>query len=323
MNLPVHGTRRAALALLLSLAALVGACGGGDPVVPFEPRRVLAFGDENSVITTQGRKYTINALTTETNDVKTINCAGNLLWVQRLAANFGLIFPDCNPDGVADPRSRIYATAGALVADLTEQVDLHLATDTFSEKDLVTLFVGQNDVLEQYGQYPAVSKTQLLSGAYAAGLALAGQVGRIADAGGKVVVSTVPDLSYSPFALKENESSGDSTRSVLLHDLVAEFNEGLRVGISKQSGSQVAIMLTDELVQAMARFPTSYGGMINVTDAACDEALAATVELCTTDTLISGADAARYLWADDTHLGPTGHQYLGSLAATRARGNPF
>lgn len=323
MNLPVHGTRRAALALLLGLTALVGACGGGDPVVPFEPRRVLAFGDENSLITTQGRKYTVNALTTETNDVKTIDCAGNLLWVQRLAANFGLTFPDCNPNGVADPRSRIYASAGAVVADLTEQVDLHLATDTFSDKDLVTLFVGQNDVLEQYGQYPAVSKPQLLSGAYAAGLALAGQVSRIADAGGKVVVSTVPDLSFSPFALKENESSGDSTRSALLHDLVAEFNEGLRVGISGQSGSEVAIMLTDELVQAMARFPSSYGGMTNVTDAVCDETLAATVELCTTDTLISGAVATSYLWADDIHLGPTGHQYLGSLAATRARGNPF
>jgi outer membrane lipase/esterase len=323
MNLQVPGTRRAALALLLGLAALISACGGGDPVVAFEPRRVLAFGDENSLITAEGRKYTVNALTTETNDVKTINCAGNTLWVQRLASNFGLTFPDCNPDAVPDPRSRIYAAAGAIVADLPGQIDLHLATDTFSEKDLVTLFVGQNDVLEQYSQYPGVSKEQLLSGAYAAGLALAGQVSRVADAGGKVIVSTVPDLSVSPFALKENETSGDSTRSALLRDLVAKFNEGLRVGISKLSGSQVAIMLTDELVQAMSRFPTSYGGMTNVTDPVCDEALAATVELCTTDTLVSGGDAARYLWADDTHLGPTGHQYIGSLAATRARSNPF
>ena len=51
MNLLAHGTRRAVLALALGAAALLGACGGGDPVVPFEPRRVLAFGDENSVIT--------------------------------------------------------------------------------------------------------------------------------------------------------------------------------------------------------------------------------------------------------------------------------
>lgn len=323
MNLLAHGTRRAVLALALGAAALLGACGGGDPVVPFEPRRVLAFGDENSVITTEGRKYTVNALQTGTDDVKTLNCSGNLLWIQRLAINFGLTFPDCNPDGVPDPRSRIYAAAGARVADLSDQVDLHLATDTFSDTDLVTLFVGQNDVLEQYSQYPAVSRAQLEAGAYAAGLALAGQVTRIADAGGKVVVSTVPDLSYSPFARKENDSSGDSTRSALIRDLVAEFNEGLRVGISTLSGAQVAIMLTDELVQAMARFPTSYGGMTNVTEAVCDEALAASVELCTTDTLISGGDASRYLWADDTHLGPNGHQYVGSLAATRARGNPF
>lgn len=323
MNLQVSAIRRAALALVLGMATLIGACGGGDPVVPFEPRRVLAFGDENSLITSEGRKYTVNALTAETNDVKSLNCAGNLLWVQRLASSFGLTFPDCNPDGVPDPRSRIYATAGARVTDLSDQIDLHLATDTFSEKDLVTLFVGQNDVLEQYAQYPGVPRDQLQASARAAGLALAGQVSRIADAGGKVVVSTVPDLSVSPFALKENENSGDSTRSALLRDLVAKFNEGLRVGISSQSGSQVAIMLTDELVQAMSRFPSSYGGMTNVTTAVCDETLAASVELCTTDTLISGGDAARYLWADDTHLGPTGHLYIGSLASTRARANPF
>lgn len=323
MNLQAPATRRAAMAFVLALATLIGACGGGDPVVPFEPRRVLAFGDENSVITAEGRKYTVNALTSETNDVKTLNCAGNPLWVQRLASSFGLTFPDCNPDGVPDPRSRIYAAAGARVADLAEQIDLHLATDTFSEKDLVTLFVGQNDVLAQYAQYPGVPREQLEASMYAAGVALAGQVSRIADAGGKVLVSTAPDLSVSPFARKENENTGDSTRSVLLRDLVARFNEGLRVGISKLSGSQVAIMLTDELVQGMARFPTSYGGMTNVTTAVCDATIAVTVELCTTDTLISGGDAARYLWADDTHMGPTGHQYIGALAATRSRANPF
>ena len=31
------------------------------------------------------------------------------LWVQRLASGFGLVFPDCNPNAVADLRSRIYA----------------------------------------------------------------------------------------------------------------------------------------------------------------------------------------------------------------------
>ena len=40
------------LALALGAMALLSACGGGDPVVPFEPTRVLAFGYENSLIIT-------------------------------------------------------------------------------------------------------------------------------------------------------------------------------------------------------------------------------------------------------------------------------
>ena len=323
MNLLVNGPRRAALALLIGAAALLASCGGGTQVEPFAPTRVLAFGDENSVITAQGRKYTVNGLKTDANGVKSLDCDVNALWVQRLASGFGLLFPDCNPNALPDLRSRIYAQAGTKVADLAAQVDQHLATDTFSSKDLVTLLTGQNDVLEQYAQYPGVPKAQLLSNVYEAGLALARQVSRIADAGGKVLISTVPDLAYSPFAIAENTDTGDSTRGALLGELVAKFNEGLRVGIAKESGEQVAIMLTDELVQAMAKFPVSYGGMININAPVCDKAQAATVDLCTTDTLVTGGDALKYLWADDKHLSPNGHIYLGSLAGTRARANPF
>jgi len=323
MKLLVNGPRRAVLVLLLGSAALLASCGGGTQVEPFQPTRVLAFGDENSVITAQGRKYTVNGLKTDANGVKTVDCDINALWVQRLASGFGLLFPDCNPNAVADLRSRIYAQAGTKVADLAAQVDQHLATDTFSGKDLVTLLTGQNDVLDQYAQYPGVPKAQLLSNVYEAGLALARQVSRIADAGGKVLVSTVPDLAYSPFAIAENTDTGDSTRGALLGELVAKFNEGLRVGIAKESGEEVAIMLTDELVQAMAKFPVSYGAMTNVIAAVCDKALAATVDLCTTDTLVIGGEALKYLWADDRHLSPNGHLYLGNLAATRSRANPF
>lgn len=324
MNLLVNSPRRAMLALLLGTAAFLASCGGGTQVEPFQPTRVLAFGDENSVITAQGSKYTVNGLKTDANGVKTLDCDVNALWVQRLASGFGLLFPDCNPNAVADLRSRIYAEAGdKKVADLAAQVAQHLQTDTFSSKDLVTMFVGQNDVLAQYAQYPGVPKAQLLSNVYEAGLALARQVSLVADSGGKVLVSTVPDLAYSPFAIAENTDTGDSTRGALLGELVAKFNEGLRVGIAQESGEQVAIMLTDELVQAMAKFPVSYGGMTNVIAPVCDKTLAATVDLCTTDTLVTDGDALKYLWADDRHLSPNGHIYLGSLASNRSRANPF
>jgi outer membrane lipase/esterase len=322
MNLLVNGTRRVVLALSLGAAALLSSCGGGTPVVAFVPARVLAFGDENSVITSDGRKFTVNALI-DSNGAKVIDCGSNGIWVQRLAASYGLVFPECNPNSVSDPRSRIFAEAGARVADLILQVDQHLATDTFSGTDLVTLFAGQHDVLDQYAQYPGVDKSQLLAAVNDSGRALAAQVSRIAAAGGKVLVSTVPDLGLTPFALKENVGAGDVTRSTFLSALSEQFNQGLRLGLQNENGNQVAIMLTNELVQTMVKFPTNYAGMTNVTDAVCDATKVATVDLCTTDTLVTDGTATSYLWADDTHLSPNGHTYVGSLAASRTRANPF
>lgn len=315
--------RRTALVLAIGASALLSACGGGDPVVPFVPDRVLAFGDENSVLTTDGRKYTVNALSTDANGVKTISCAANPLWIQQLASSYGLVFPECNPNAVPNPASRIYAAEGATVSDLAAQVDQHLAGDTFSSKDLVTLFVGQHDVLDLYAQYPTTGAEQLTAAARAAGVALAAQVSRIADAGGKVLVSTAPEIALSPFAAAEDLAAGDKTRSALLTALVAKFNEGLRVGIAGENGAEVAIMLTNELMQTMYKFPTSFSGMSNVTSAACDGALAATVLDCTADTLVTGATSTTHLWADDTHLSPNGHAFIGSLAASRTRANPF
>lgn len=323
MNLSVNLLRRGALGAAFAAAMLLASCGGGDPVVEFVPDRVLAFGDEDSVITADGRKYTVNAFQADTSAGKVLDCAANAIWVQRLASSYGLVFPQCNPTDVADPRSRIYAVAAAKVADLAAQVDQHLATDTFSGKDLVTLTVGQHDVLEQYERYPGVGTAELLQEVFNAGQVLAAQVSRIAAAGGKVLVSTVPDVGLSPYAINENTTSGDSTRAAFISQLVAKFNEGLRVGIQDETGDEVALMLTDELVQTMVRFPASYGGMTNVTSAVCDPAKAATVDLCTTDTLVSGGSAVQYLWADDIHLSPNGHAYVGSLAGSRTRANPF
>lgn len=323
MNLSVNLLRRGALGAALAASMLLASCGGGDPVVEFVPDRVLAFGDEDSIITADGRKYTVNAFQTDTTAGKILDCAANAIWVQRLASSYGLVFPQCNPNDVADPRSRIYAVAGAKVADLAAQVDQHLATDTFSGKDLVTLAIGQHDVIEQYERYPDVGTVELLQEVFDAGQVLALQVSRIAAAGGKVLVSTVPDVGLSPYAINENTTTGDSTRAAFISQLVAEFNKGLRVGIQDETGDKVALMLTDELVQAMAKFPASYGGMTNVTSAVCDPAKAATVDLCTTDTLVTGGSASLYLWADDIHLSPNGHAYVGSLAGSRTRANPF
>ncbi|MFT3666830.1 esterase [Piscinibacter sp.] len=322
MNFSAFAPRRAALAFTLGLATLLASCGGGDPVKAFEPRRVLAFGDEYSVITPAGRKYGINAMVADSGGVKTLSCVTNPLWVQRLAASHGLVFPECNPDNVADPASRIYAAEGATVADLAAQIDQHLAADSFSDRDLVTLLVGQHDLLALYASYPATPSAELVAAAKAAGGALAAQVVRVADAGGKVLVSTVPSLSVMPFARADDVTAGDNSRTKLLKEMVDAFNGGLRLGIAKENGSEVALMLTNELMDTMYKYPSSYA-MSNSLVVACDAALAPALIDCSTDTLVTGATSTSHLWADDRHFGPQGHAYIGTLAANRVRTNPF
>ena len=94
-KLPVRLAARGCAFAVFAAAALLAACGGGDQVDPFKPTRVLAFGDELSVIEADGRKYSINAFKqitatdgTVTDDPTTLDCARNPLWVQNVASSF-------------------------------------------------------------------------------------------------------------------------------------------------------------------------------------------------------------------------------------------
>ncbi len=191
-------------AAAIGIAALLAACGGGDPLEEFRARRVLALGDETSVITSAGSKYTVNALQA---DNVTLDCAANPIWVQIVASSFGLVFPQCNPNNVAAPASRILAAPGAKVADVTRQIDAHLASDSFGSKDLVTMLVGRHDVLDIYRRFPTISRAQAELEARAAGAALAVQVNRVAAAGGKVLLGKVLDLGQTPFGLAEKAAN--------------------------------------------------------------------------------------------------------------------
>ncbi len=318
LNMKRAGRRAAAAGLA---AALLASCGGGDRVEDFEPTRLLVFGDETSVLddsasSANGRKYGVNALAA---DNTTLDCANNRIWVQYLASSFGLVLPQCNPNASPDPKSRIYAQPGHKVADVVAQIDAHLLMDTFVGTDLVTVLAGANDILAQYALFDGSNEAALKQTLQAAGDALAGQVNRIANAGGKVLIATVPDLGLTPFAITEN--STNAGRAALLTRLTAAFNERVRAGI-ENNGRKIGLLLFDELVQTLAKFPSSHG-IANVTVGVCDPLKAATLEQCTTQTLVTDGNANTYLWADATHLSPRGHTSLGQSAVTRASNNPF
>jgi len=319
MKMLKHGARQSGRALFcVAVLAALTACGGGgtSQVVTFAPTRVIAFGDETSVITTQGKKYSVNAIDSTTS---LLNCQGNPNWVQSLAAGFGMVFAQCNPSNLAAPQGLMYAQVGAKVADVQAKIDAHFAISRFGEKDLVAVLVGANDLLELYNQFPAQSQSSLLDAARERGRALAAQINRIANAGGRVLAVTVPDQGLTPFALKEKANKSDTDRAAFLSSLTTEFNTQMRLNLL-EDGRRIGLVLADESIQAIVKYPSAFG-FANVSEGACLTTIS--VPDCSTDTLVSGSTGETWLWANDTLLGPGGQTRLGSLALSRARNNPF
>ncbi|MDC8784608.1 SGNH/GDSL hydrolase family protein [Roseateles koreensis] len=303
----------------LSIAALAGlsACGGGtSQIQPFAPTRIITFGDETSLVTSEGKKYGINGLNATT---AALDCSVNPIWVQTLANSFGLVFKECNPNQFATPNGLMYASVGAKVADFKNKLDAHFAISTFGPKDMVTVMVGANDILELYADYPTQSHDALMDEVRVRARNLAAQVNRIANANGRVVLATVLDQGLTPFAIKERNSKGDIDRAAFLTELTHEFNLEMRVNILND-GRLIGLVLADENLQTAVKYPSSFG-FSNVTDAACLTTV--TIDNCTTNTLMSSSSPTTWLWASDNLLSPGGQSRLATLALSRARNNPF
>jgi len=310
-----QGWGQAGLVLLAAAAAMLAGCGGGSSQIePFAPTRIMAMGDEASYLTAEGKKYAVNAVDDTTLALK---CQNNPIWVQALATQFGLVFPQCNPDNVATPKGIMYARPGAKVDGVKAQIDQQFSAGGFTSKDLVAILVGSNDLIDLYRQFPAQNRDTLLASAGERGRALADQVNRVANAGGRVLVVTLPDLGLTPYAAKEKATKTDTDRAALLSALTQAFNSQMRLNVIND-GRMIGLVLGDEMTQAIAKYPEGFG-YANITVGACKVALPD----CTTKTLLDTASADTWLWADDYWLGNGGQNRLGLLAQTRARNNPF
>jgi outer membrane lipase/esterase len=174
-------------------------------------------------------------------------------------------------------------------------------------------------VLELYRQYPALSEETLIAEARARGRRLALVVNRLVGLGVKVIISDLPDMGMTPYALAERAlgGSGGFDRAALISRLTVAFNEQLGVNIVLD-GRFVGLVQAQLRFEAIARFPASFG-LANIWQPICTVALPE----CTTATLLPGAVTGQFLWADDTRLAPGGHAQLATLAADRAQRNPF
>lgn len=307
-----------AAASALTAAVIVAACGGGtSQQEPFIAERVFAFGDDSSALRADGRRYGVNGLDATTS---VFDCRLEPVWVQVIASYYGFVFAECNvATPAAVPKAFMRAAAGAKVADVAAQVEAQAAAGRLRDKDLALVAAGANDVLELYAQYPGVPEAALITEARLRGERLAAAVNRLVNLGARVIVANLPDMGMSPFARAEAAANAGSgfDRGALISRLTTAFNEGLGVKVLLD-GRFVGLAQMNLRTQSAARSPASFG-FSDVSRAVCTVA----PPDCTTATLVTGATAGTFLWADATRLAPGGQGSLATLALERAQRNPF
>ncbi|MEO5688890.1 MAG: hypothetical protein ABIR54_16155 [Burkholderiaceae bacterium] len=305
-----------------SLATLASCGGGTYQVTAFVPARILSFGDESSRLEgAQGLKYSINGVTQGSQQT---DCNVAPIWNQIVANSYALIYADCNVNASPATNAVDLTSVNATVDDVVNKVAAFQAGDTFNYNDLVTIWVGMHDILNEYQANGTGDQAALLSNMRAEGATLANVVNSIAAAGGKVILLTVPSLSDSPFGYAESQR-GDFDRLKLLSDMTTQFNVGLRSNIVND-GSKIGLVLVDDLVHNAARNPAG-NSLIQFPNQTAGCLDTAPLPTCTTDTLrndpSTGQVATNFMWADATHLGSVMQTQIGSQASNRAHTNPF
>ncbi len=340
---PARRALQGAAALLTAL--LLAACGGGEPITQFAPTRMLVLGDEMSVLTGAadtppgpvGRKYSVNAV--QSADPTQINCTTFPLWHQVVAANFGFAYSECNPNGLAVTAAKVYAAPGAKVADMPAQLArASAANGSFGNTDLFMVLVGANDVIELYETVyrpnPGTdSYNAVIAELQARGVRLAAFINELTRAnvgdvnGPKLVVSTIPLMNLTPYAIGQAAANtGVPVLSVLL-DFSNAFNTALRAGDGTDGfrgivndGRFIGLVVLDGILQTGVNDPGAYG-LTNVTQPVCVVALPDCDNVAVD--LQPNGNALTWLWASELWIGPTAHQQLGNFANGRATGNPF
>lgn len=309
-------------------AALLAACGGStSQVISFVPDRLIALGDENSMIVNDGSndgfRYTIN----DRRSSKADKCRAAPIIVQTVATNYGYAFAECNPDQVT-PKAFSFAKAGALIEDpLTGLAAQFAAVAKPGPTDLVTVLIGGNDIIAIYERVRAgtLSDGEAIEEAKRLGRSAAATISAMLTTGARALVMTVPDVSLTPYALKAGKT--DANASSLLNRLSYDFNGSLRTSIVPNDGRYFGLVLADDIVAVMQQNPTTYlEAPYNITDAACTTADVKDCVLTNdtaTSTLVSGATLGNHLWASDRHIGPNAHLRIGQQALARAINNPL
>lgn len=254
-------------------------------------------------------------------------CNVPTIWVQTVAQAFGKGYRSaCTLSANAGAES--YAVPGAKVADVIAQINANKAS--LNSGVLVTIMAGQNDIL---GEYQSLGNAPTQTNLEAAQARLRAQADLLANAvqgifatGAKVVLALTPDLGESPLAYA-NSAAGKAVLSAL----TKSFNDHLYITrLGSSSGRQLVGVNSHELtanrnngyVHSTALCdPTSSSALLPDGQTVAANAINYSLErlkACNTNSYVTGGNLSSYLWADEVRFAPTGHAWIGSIAATRA-----
>lgn len=240
-------------------------------------------------------------------------------WVQIVARGYGKGYTSqCAQDTRGGAVS--YATLGAKTADVINQINSHRGE--LNSRTVVTIMVGQNDVLEQYQAIRGSTQTE--AGAIAIlqqrASDMAAAIKGVIGTGAKVALALTPDLGQTPLAATDGTST-------LLTNLVRAYNDRLYItGLGNVSGRELAGMNPESLTKPGTR-SNAYQYVTPLCNASAvlrpdggspaddDEKLL----FCTSQYYTSGAAANTAIWADAKRAAPLLHNLIGVTAFNRAR----
>lgn len=309
--------RRTALVTACATAVLLAACGSSTTESALSPSRFIAFGDAAADVGQNGASYTVN-------DSSVNN------WTRYVAAQYGKELKPSNQGGLsyAFGNARIAATpdaaGNAATPTVAAQIDSFLASGGALQKDdVVLLSAGTSDLIVGLSAVIAGTQTaaQYEASARSLGAQYADQIRRLTNAGAKhVVFSGSYDLGKSRWAVEKVQVPAAEAAS-------KAFNEALLIGVNDLGDSALYVDLA-YYVNLYTYSPNSYG-FNNATTPVCTSVDAGpgigigageiNSSLCTTSTLIAGANQDTYLFADKVYLTPSAYRQFGVYAYDKLR----
>jgi outer membrane lipase/esterase len=257
------------------------------------------FGDSLTDAGFFGARFTVNP---------------GLVWAQDFGARYGVTVTPVTQGGLdfAEGGQRVTQPSpltppGAPQRPVSTQIDeLLRASPKLNPNALYSVWIGANDIFVNVAAAGAgqITAAQVQTNIVTAATDTLAQIARLRDAGARtVMVFNLPDIGQTPL--------GRATPSAPLSALTNLFNSTLQAGLTSLNVDIVPVNVNGLFAELLAN-PSAFA-ITNVTTPACTTASSIT---CTTATLVAPNAGQTYLFSDDVHPTPIGHQIISDYAAS-------